>query len=233
MEKSFWITQSEPGASLLADRLIRSGRPVIKAPVIDIKSIERAPPAEPADLVICLSSHAARCYLASNLYLSNRKIPHIAIGRMTASILQTQEINTMVPGSENSEGILKLRVVEELSPDQVVWVLAGLGGLGLVESALDGNCRLIKVPLYERVEKEIEGVVAAEVGYIVISSEMGLGLIEKFWRSNRGDFSKPILVVSNRIREKALSLGFTNAQTLGSANTTDIFDYIEEFLDRE
>ena len=233
MEKSFWITQSEPSASLLADRLIRSGRPVIKSPVIEIKPIVFTAPAETADLVVCLSSHAARFYLKSNLYQSNRKTPHIAIGRMTASILQAEQINTMVPDLENSEGILKLRVFEELIPDQVVWVLAGRGGLGAIERALDGTCRLIKVDLYERVEKEIKGVDASGVGCIVISSEMGLDLTDKFWRSNLGDFSIPMLVASNRIREKALSLGFTKTQTIGSANTSDIFDYLEEFIDRE
>ena len=233
MKKSFWITQSEPRASVLAGELSKSGRLVTKAPVMAIKPILQSAPAESADLVVCLSSHAARFYLESNLYGSNREVPHIAIGRTTASILRTQDISTTIPDIESSEGILKLRVLEELAPSQVVWVLAGCGGLGVIESALADTCRLIKVALYERVEKEIEGVVPETVGCIVISSEVGLNFVEKFWRANEGDFSTPILVVSNRVREKALDLGFSNIHNVESANTSDIFNYIQGFLDGE
>jgi len=233
MKKSFWITQSEPRASALADELNKSGRLVTKVPVMVIKPILQSAPVEPADIVVCLSSHAAKFYLKSNLYRSNRKIPHIAIGRATASILRAQNISTIVPDLESSEGILKSKVLEELAPNQVVWVLAGCGGLGVIESALADTCRLIKVALYERVEKEIEGVVPETVGCIVISSEMGLNFVERFWRANEGDFSTPVLVVSNRVREKALNLGFSNIHNVESANTSDIFDYIQEFINGE
>ncbi len=233
MKKSIWITQSEPGASVLADKLVESGCSVIKAPVIDIKPLARPAPAEPPDLVVCLSSHAARYYLESNLYRKNRMAPHIAIGRTTASILEAQEISTTVPDSENSEGILKLTVFEEITPNHVVWVLTGCGGLGVVESMLTDVCRLIKVSLYERVEKDIEGIIPVEVGCIVIASETGLNFTEKFWRASGGDFSIPILLVSNRVREKAITLGFSNTHDVESANTSDIYDYIADFIDYE
>ena len=232
-KKRFWITQSEPGASVLAKKLTDSGRLVMKVPVICIRPLKFEVPADIPSLVICLSGHAARLYLASDLFKGGLKIPHVAIGRMTASILRVRDIDPIVPVLENSKGILALQEIRKITASDVVWILSGADGLGLVESSLSEVCKIIKVRLYERLETRVENVVPIEIGCILASSVTGVTFAEKIWRRNNGVLSIPLVVPSKRVEKTARDLGFRDIHNVGSANMSDVARYVREFIDLE
>ena len=232
-KKRFWITQSEPGASILARKLTDSGRLVMKVPVICIKPLKFDTPADIPSLVICLSGHAARLYLASDLFKGDLKIPHVAVGRMTASILRACDIEPIVPALENSKGILALQELRKIIASDVVWILSGAGGLGLVESSLSGLCKIIKVRLYERLETRVDNVAPAEIGCILASSVTGVTFAEKIWRRNNGALSIPLVVPSKRVEKTARDLGFRVIHNVGSANVSDVARYVKRFINLE
>ena len=231
MIKKVWISRSQPGAAALAHKLSASKISVLQKPVLTISPINCPYPKERPKLVICLSGHAARIYRESSASLSNKTIKHIAIGRETASILRSSFTNTIFPFDERSEGVIGLREIQEISVGEIVWLLTGRQGRGVIESVLENRgCKLYRLALYEQVRKEVKGVDPEEISCVVVGSVVGMQHVEEFWKRFKGTLSVPIIVPSLRIKKEAENLGFTEVYSVGSANVTDVSIFVEEFL---
>ena len=180
-----WITRSEPGASELASLLNTHGFATWVAPVIEIEEI--TPPqvdlnAEPIaplaavrgfapDLVIVLSAHAARAYIASEY--RQPQVMHIAVGRQTAAALGQQDFSVQVPGEHTSEGIQALLEAQDLPPRACVWLLAGEGGRDRLAHYLrdERNAQVVKWAFYRRVNQQaLPEFSATQVSAVVVAS---------------------------------------------------------------
>ena len=181
--------------------------------------------------MICLSGHAARIYMDSRASLANKKIKHLAIGRETASILGSRFASSISPLDERSEGVIGMKEVQEISAGEIVWLLTGRQGRGLVESALENKgCKLYRLVLYEQVKKEVKGIDPEKISCVVVGSVVGIQYVEQFWKIYEGTFSVPIIAPSLRVKKEAENLGFTEVYNVGSANVTDISIFVKEFL---
>ena len=231
MSKKVWISRSQPGASALANKLAISKISVMQMPVLTINPINCLYPQERPKLVICLSGHAARIYMDSGKSLANKKIKHLAIGRETASILGSRFASIITPLDERSEGVIGMKEVREISAGDIVWLLTGRQGRGLVESALENKgCKLYRLALYEQVRKEVEGIDPENISCVVVGSAVGMQHVAEFWKRYKGEPSIPIIAPSLRVKKEAESLGFTDVYNLESANVTDVSTFVKEFL---
>ncbi len=231
MTKKVWISRSQPGASALARKLAASKISVLQKPVLTISPINCPYPQARPKLVICLSGHAARIYRESSASFPNKTIKHIAIGRETASILRSRFSSTIVPFDERSEGIIGLKEIQEVSAGEIVWLLTGRQGRGVIESVLENRgCKLYRLALYEQVRKEVEGIDPEKISCVVVGSVVGMQHVEEFWKKCKGALSVPVIAPSLRIKKEAENLGFTEVYSVGSANVTDVSIFVEEFL---
>ena len=231
MTKKVWISRSEPGAAALAHKLAACKISVLQKPVLTITPINCPYPKERPKLVICLSGHAARIYRESSASLSNKTIKHIAIGRETASILRSSFTSTIFPFDERSEGVIGLREIQEISVGEIVWLLTGRQGRGVIESVLENRgCKLYRLALYEQVRKEVEGMDPENISCVVVGSAVGMQHVAEFWKRYKGKPSIPIIAPSLRVRKEAENLGFTEVYNVGSANVTDVSIFVKEFL---
>lgn len=231
MTKKVWISRSQPGAAALAHKLAASKISVLQKPVLTISPINCPYPKERPKLVICLSGHAARIYRESSASLSNKTIKHIAIGRETASILRSVFASTIFPLDERSEGVIALREIQEISEGEIVWLLTGRQGRGVIESVLENRgCKLYRLALYEQVRKEVKGIDPEKISCVVVGSVVGMQHVEEYWKRFKGTLSVPIIVPSLRIKKEAENLGFTEVYNVGSANVSDVSIFVEDFL---
>ena len=231
MTKKVWISRSQPGAAALAHKLAACKISVLQKPVLTITPINCPYPKERPKLVICLSGHAARIYRESSASLSNKTIKHIAIGRETASILRSSFTSTIFPFDERSEGVIGLREIQEISVGEIVWLLTGRQGRGVIESVLENRgCKLYRLALYEQVRKEVEGMDPENISCVVVGSAVGMQHVAEFWKRYKGKPSIPIIAPSLRVKKEAENLGFTEVYNVESANVTDVSIFVKEFL---
>ena len=216
-----WITRSEPGATRLAEVLTKHGHEVVVAPVLNIESIPCDPPAESVVAVVVLSEHAARCYFASGLNDRAEGASYIAVGEQTAAYLIAQGLEVHVPQRATSEGLLDMQQLSDIAPDDCVWVAAGVGGRGLLESTLGLRCRVRKLELYRRVAVIGLDACLGSVAAIVASSGAALAPISKFWQ---GDRNVLIITPTARVARSATALGFTNVSIADGANPAAVAD---------
>lgn len=211
----------------MSTELQKTGYLVKNIPVIGVNAIEFDIPKAQPKLIILLSYHAASLYVASKLGLGEKNIIHVAIGKSTASVLESNGYLPLVPSTENSEGILALDVVNKLIKSDIVWLITGRRGLGLIEQKLSVACTLLPLIVYERVSLSIEGIVPDEIGAIVVGSAQGLSGVNRFWKKNNGDLSVCLVVPSTRIERKAIEMSFTRLINAESANPQAIVRCLE------
>ena len=231
MTKKIWISRSQPGASALAHQLALFKISVLQKPVLTISPINCPYPQERPRLVICLSGHAARIYRESSASLVNKTIKHIAIGRETASILRSRFTTTIFPFDERSEGVIGLKEIQEITAGEIVWLLTGRQGRGVIESVLENRgCKLCRLALYEQVRKEVKDIDPETISCVVVGSVLGVQHVKEFWKKFKGKPSVPIIAPSLRVKREAENLGFTEVYNVSSANVIDVSIFVKEFL---
>ncbi len=236
-----WITRSEPGASVLAEVLQAAGFEVWCHPLIEIEPLRpfkaRAVRGEwsiessaPPDLVIALSGHAVREYLASALARHAGDAPHIAVGAGTTALLTGAGVDVAQPGEATSEGILAMPQLAGLTDQHNVWILAGEGGRELVLQRLaeQAGCKVVKFELYVRRRATLQELPVAAIGVVSIASEGGLRAFAERWQEAGGGLDVAMLVPSERVAYSARAMGFENVHNARGAGVDDVLAALQE-----
>lgn len=234
------ITRSEPGASQLAQLLQQHGYGVISAPLVKI--VDVAPPnilqlgAEPStlsavpltgpDVMIFLSAHASRRFLAEGLLHRTQTAACLAVGAATAALLRERGVIVDVPEQNTTEGLLEMPVIKALSTQSSVWLIAGVGGRPTLAESLSRvyRCSVVKLELYQRLSLDLPAFDVDAVGVVVISSEASLEVLAQQWRG-----SKEVVVVvpSTRLAARAQALGFERVQVSQNASAEATLDILQ------
>lgn len=131
------LTRSSGRADDLGQRLQRLGVAVRQLPLIELEP--RTVPAEallPAPDQLIFVSPAAADFGIGQLPASWRDLPRYAVGRATAQALQTRGWpDTPSPVQENSEGLLALTALQNLS-GQRIYIVRGDSGRDLLHDSL-------------------------------------------------------------------------------------------------
>ncbi len=236
-----WITRSEPGAGVLAEALQASGFDVWCQPLIEIEPLRpfqawvargqwAIESAAAPDLIIALSGHAVREYLASALVRLAGDAPHIAVGAGTAALLTDAGFEVTQPGEATSEGILAMPQLAVLTAQHEVWILAGAGGRELVLQQLTEQvgCEVVKFELYRRRRATLQELPVAAIGVVSIASEGALRAFAEIWREAGGPVDVAILVPSERVAFSARAMGFENVHNARGAGVEDVLAALQE-----
>ena len=169
----------------------------------------------PPRLVIALSAHAAREFIASGLADRVRQAQFLAVGRQTATVLEHEGMVVQVPDLESSEGLLRMPECNEVGAADSVWILAGEGGRDLLARYLRDvrHCRVVKFELYRRQSVDVGPFESTGIGAVVISSEQALEAFTWQWRAAHGSLDIPLIVPSDRVARAAAAMAFTSVHT--------------------
>ena len=183
------ITRTEPGATELAEALAARGVASLVAPALAIVPLrpwqacindapvqaEQVDLEQPPKLVIALSTHAVREFMAAGLADKIRGAKCVAVGARTALELSTAGFTVEVPQLATSEGLLQMPALSALAAGAVVWILAGVGGRDLLRRHLqDAGCQVVKFELYQRQRVAMRAIPADSIAAVVVGSEEGL-----------------------------------------------------------
>jgi uroporphyrinogen-III synthase len=172
-----WISYSEPTASRLAQMLSAMGQATLCHPVTRIQwlSLDAPIPDIKPDLIVALSQHAVAAYLSEHYRPSHHGANVIAIGPTTAKgLIDTGNFVVELPQQASSEGLLAMPALQNLGPNQTVWLLTGEGGRDLVVSELADRCKFSRFDLYRRQPSAPATLPVASLQSIWIGSLHGL-----------------------------------------------------------
>ncbi len=215
------ITRSQPGASELADALLRAGFVTLVCPVIDIRANvdptlhQIVKTLDEFDVVIFVSGHAVRF----GMELIDRQWPTrpmpvwVAVGEATARALARYGVAALTPETESSEGILALPQLSSMA-DQKVLICAGVGGRSLLNDELvRRGAKVERLELYrrepvatERAVKRLNG--SGPFAAIVIASAEGARAFAAIWRTIDGDRQVGVVAPSQRVAAELKNLDF-------------------------
>jgi uroporphyrinogen-III synthase len=242
-----WVTRSEPGAGELARQLQEQHITVLRAPLLEI-----APLAEPrvlvdekrvADtseslatlpgLIVVLSAHAARLFVAAYLRPELRERLFVAVGKQTAAVLEQAGLRVIVPELASSEGLMGLPVIQALRPGACVWLVSGVGGRETLVHYLRRQCgaQVVKLELYERKSVgDVADLKPDQVCAVEVASVQGLQAFYTHWTQLAGNMGVAVIVPSQRIAAAAQELGFTQVYTAQDASAGAVLTQLQQLF---
>jgi uroporphyrinogen-III synthase len=209
------LEQVKPLESLL---LKRAHQPLL-FPTLEIKAIKTRAKLDEYDAVIFISANAVRYGLP--ILKCTRYAKIFAVGGLTAKKLKSYDIFVDDFPSKNpsSEALLNLKSVAKLSGKNIL-IFRGKGGRETLKIGLEKNHNQVEyVEVYERVicdltplhKQSLANFLANPQGVISATSNENLdGLLTLAEQLNAALILKkyPLIVLSERIQRRALSLGF-------------------------
>ena len=221
------ITRPVRQAIPLAKLIIGQGGEVINLPVVKIRGINNKLGTNfnffDVDIIIFVSCNAVNFFLDGFGCALPISVLIIAVGKGTAATLQQNGITNVLQSSEvvGSEGGLMFPELGRVGNKKII-IVRGLGGLKLLADTLVGRgAKISYIEVYERIlsiptVKRYTQALTAKI--IICTSVTGvMNLVEIFSSDIDIVLTKPLIVLSARIKKYAISLGFE--EVLVSLNT--------------
>lgn len=241
MKPTVVVTRPADDGSRTADLLRSSDWPVWVQPIIQIAPLAEdafsaVPEFEPDDRVVFISANAVSYglpLLEERLRCSGVKI--LAVGERTAANLRAAGLDVVVPSNANSEGLLALPELNDLSGERVV-IVKGDGGRQLLAEVLTARSAVVlEYVCYRRQVEPIDAVTFAEnlarVGRLIFQANSGetlKQLTELLAAGGQPNLChEPVVVPSARLASFATQLGWTSVWTAKDASDQAFLELIE------
>jgi len=228
------VTRPQTQATVLSDLIAAQGGIAISFPVITIKKLASAVQADSklsdAAMIIFVSRNAVNYFMAD---LDN-KIQCIAIGKGTAEAMQEKglRVDLQPEKSVGSEGLLAIPELEDVSGKKIV-IVRGKGGRELLADTLIARGATISyIEVYERCiaspsEEQCGAALLADT--IVCTSVAGVTNLKQLLENKfETVLIKPLIVLSERIKQHAISLGFKQVNVSADASDQAIMQRLME-----
>jgi len=237
------ITRPEKKAQQLALSLQQQGMLCVNQPLFDYQPLDNSQKCEAlltqVDLVIFVSVAAVE-FAHANYPANNWQYRHIlAVGKATQNALkQLGILDVISPEQENSEGLLKLSLLETSLCDQKITIVRGNGGREhLAETLANRGAEVNYLESYQRVWRIFPKDISKQwyeqqINCIVVTSNAILEKLVQLMRITAPSDINDItsywlkqcvwLVVSKRIANTAVSLGITQVVTCAGASDKQI-----------
>lgn len=228
MTKRIWITRTEPGASRLASKLLKSGyRPLI-APVFEIEPVQSSIPPKDTELWVFVSTHAVS-HVADRQW--DRTKTTIAVGPATATQLESIEIHPLVPRRHSSEGVYDL-IRSRFDPGARVTVVAGRDGRKDLAAWLSNDgYTCYEWIVYQRKPTKVQ-IRTSLVDAIVIASGAAISKVRQQFAAT-SSVSIPLVVPSLRDAELAKSMQFSTVLIATGASDAAAVNSLKDFFKTE
>lgn len=228
------ITRPEKQAQKLCDMVTEIGGEAIALPVIDIVPIAANQwdnvTLPEQDMIICVSRNAVRYFMAGIQQDLPDNVQLVAIGSGTAAFMRDNglRVDIQPPSPAGSESLLATPDLNNVT-DKKVLIVRGEGGRELLAETL--TARGAKISYIEVYQRNLPIVSMAKIEQakmadcVIVTSVAGLdnlcrlmtnGILNKKW----------LIVVSERIRKHAISLGFQHISVADDASDIAIMQQV-------
>jgi len=222
----------------LTKRLKEQGIPAWYIPTLDIVAEEILLPAEDFQQAIFISANAVKYSVEKSKTLVDM-LPDelIAVGQGTANGLYEAGFNNVIiPQQFNSEGLLELPQLQDVTGQQIL-IIKGRGGRDLLEKTLTKRGAIcLHLDVYGRVTGLInahhwnEFLSAGKQHIITIASVEAMIALNN--QPHRDSWSEGVILVvaSERIKEKALEYGYQQIKVADTASNDAMMKAITQLL---
>ncbi|MTI62875.1 uroporphyrinogen-III synthase [Methylophaga sp.] len=232
------VTRPQAQAAKLTGLIEEAGGEAISFPVIDIVAL---PPdtwgslmLSHSDWLIFVSRNAVECFMAGWQQSLPEQLKLAAVGDGTAGAMREAglPVDCQPDTSSGSEGLLQMPEMQAMQNRQVV-IVRGVGGRELLADTLtERGASISYVEVYRRALAQHERsacVRAMHADKLICTSVTGLDNLCRILAEFRAElFCKPLVVVSERIRDHARSLGFRWVEISTDASDTAVLNTLIE-----
>ena len=222
------VTRPESQARTLCEGIASAGGEAIAFPVIEILPVEKEQwsgvDLTDYNILIFVSRNAVKYFTAEWQQSIPAELKIMAVGAGTAQSMSKQglRVDAFPESGASSETLLTLAELKHISGFKVL-IVRGKGGRELLADSL--MARGAKVDYLEVYQRKLPSLpeqsimVALEADCMVVTSIAGLDNLCKLLAPN-GDrlIAKPLLVISERIRQHAIVLGFKQVMVVAGAS---------------
>ncbi len=232
------VTRPQQQAETLADMITQQGGEAISFPVIQINKLDGGSEMNDrlldTDIIIFVSRNAVQYFFND----AEREIPEsttvVAVGKGTAEVLNQYSVTDVSHPSQavGSEGVLMMPELENVLDNKIV-IVRGRGGRELLANTLTARgAKLSYIEVYERVlasptDEQCKQALTADI--IVCTSVAGVTNLTVLLKQDIGEvLLTPLIVLSERIKQHAFTLGFKKVIVSSDANDHAIMQRLVE-----
>lgn len=226
------VTRPQAQSANLIGLIEQAGGNPISFPVISIKALPRDDWSslllDHAHWLIFVSRNAVECFLAGWQQGLPAQLKLAAVGDGTASAMREAglPVDCQPVTSNGSEGLLQMPAMQTMQDKQVV-IIRGVGGRELLADTLtERGASISYVEVYRRALAQHEHTAcinAMHADKVICTSVTGLDNLCRILAGFRAELlCKPLVVVSERIRDHARSLGFRWVEVSADASDTAV-----------
>jgi uroporphyrinogen-III synthase len=215
-----------------------SGHQPILFPTLKIEALNSAPLKEQYDVVIFISANAVEYGLEVLSSLDHSYDQIFAVGAATAKKLDNHnfQVDAFPQEKASSESLLAMNKVQKLSNKDIL-IFRGRGGRETLKEGLGNNNVVEYIEVYERTQCRIESshreslvqFLASNDGVITITSVESLSTMMAMIEQIDSDVIRrikryPLVVLSDRIKTYAESIGFDRVKVAPKTNDAGLVE---------
>jgi uroporphyrinogen-III synthase len=232
------VTRPLKQSKILAGLIETAGGEAIVLPVIDIEAVDPAlwnqQSLNAYDWLIFVSRNAVDCFVAGWQRPLPEALQLAAVGDGTAAAMRDQglKVDLQPARSTGSEGLLATDAMQQLANQQVL-IVRGVGGRELLADTLAARgANISYLEVYRRALTAPDTAALATAltaDKVICTSVAGVNnLYQLFGPDMTILMKKPLVVLSERIRQHALSLGFERVFVTAAAGDKAILQRLTE-----
>lgn len=232
------VTRPQAQSDKLTDLIQTAGGEAISFPVISIQPLPpeswRPQNLEQFDWLIFVSRNAVDTFIHGWQQGLPSQLQLAAVGDGTASALREAglSVDCQPELSNGSEGLLQMPAMQAMQGKEVL-IVRGVGGRELLADTLtDRGATISYVEVYRRALAQHERAAclkAMHADKLICTSVAGLDNLCRILAEFRAElFCKPLVVVSERIRDHARTLGFRWVEVSADASDTAVLNTLIE-----
>lgn len=232
------VTRPQAQADNLIELIQKAGGEAIRFPVISILPVprERWGPwhLEQTDWLIFVSRNAVNSFIQGWQQHLPSQLRLAAVGDGTASAMREAglTVDCQPAISNGSEGLLQMPAMQNMQGKQVLIVRGDGGRERLADTLTDRGASITYVEVYRRAMTEHGRqacIAAMHSDKLITTSVAGLDNLCRILAEFRAElFCKPLVVVSERIRDHARTLGFRWVEVSADASDTAVLNTLIE-----
>jgi len=230
------VTRPAEQANTLSEALLAEGAAVVSLPVIEIEAIDPAiwtsMDLSEQTMLVFVSRNAVQYFVAGFKGKLPEEIQCVAVGAATARCMLALDlrVDIQAPPPAGSESLLALPAMQFMAGKQVMIVRGETGRELLADTLVARGATISYIEVYRRCVPSYDEARIAEamtVDWLVVTSVAGLENLCQIV-NNEAIKLKILLVVSTRIEQVAIGLGFQHVVVTEDVSDTAVVERIVE-----
>lgn len=230
------VTRPKQQAKDLCDLIVQAGGEPIAFPVIDIMPIDQKQWSEvmltELDMIIFVSRNAVTNFVSGIKQPLPDAVQLVSVGDGSAASMRSHGLRVDIQPEQSigSEGLLLMPELESMAGKKVL-IVRGKGGRELLANTLEQRgAHVHYVEVYQRTlptPSALQCQQALTADFLVCTSVAGVkNLTVLLQKGLKSLLDKPMLVISERIKDYAVSLGFEHVLVTKDTNDNAVIEQL-------